>query len=67
MDICRDIFGDHAESVVEVTADGDSHLAQLFFLIHLGDWVSLYLAELNEEDPTPVEVIDLLKGELAKI
>jgi len=67
MDICREIFGDVAESVVEVNADGKSHLAQLFYLIHLGDWVSLYLAELNEEDPTPVEVIDFLKGELAKI
>lgn len=67
MDICRDIFGDYAESVVEVTADGESHLGQLFFLIHLGDWVSLYLAELNEEEPTPVDVIDFLKGELAKV
>ncbi len=67
MDICREIFGDYAESVVEVTADGDGHLGQLFFLIHLGDWVSLYLAELNDEEPTPVDVIDFLKGELAKV
>lgn len=67
MDICRDIFSDYAESVIEISADGDGHLAQLFFLIHLGDWVSLYLAELNEEDPTPVKVIDFLKGELSKV
>ena len=66
MDICIDIFGDHSETVIEVTPHGDSHLAQLFSFMHMGDWVSLYLAELNEEAPTPVDVIDFLKGELAK-
>ena len=66
MDICREIFGEYADSVVEVNAEGESRLAQLFYLLHLGDWVSLFLAELNDEDPTPVKVIDFLKGELAK-
>ncbi len=67
MDICREIFGDYADSVIEVIADGKSHLSQIFFFIHLGDWVSLYLAELNDEKPTPVEAIDFLKEELAKV
>jgi hypothetical protein len=31
----------------------------------LGDFVSLYMAYLNNTDPTPVEVIDYLKKELA--
>lgn len=66
MDICRDIFGDYADGVVEINSEGESLLGQLFYLMHLGDWVSYYLAELNEEDPTPVKVIDFLKGELAK-
>ena len=66
MDICRDIFSEYADAVVEVNASGKSHLGQLFYFLHLGDWVSYYLAELNEEDPMPVKVIDLLKGELAK-
>lgn len=66
MDICRDIIGDYADAVVEVKADGKGHLAQLFHLLHLGDWVSYYLALRNEEEPTPVKVIDYLKGELAK-
>ena len=66
MDICRDIFGDHSDTVVEVSPEGEGLLGQLFYFMHLGDWVSLYLAELNEEEPTPVEVIDFLKGELAK-
>ena len=66
MDISRDLITEYAESVVEIKAEGKSHLAQLFFLLHLGDWVSLYLAELNKEEATPVKVIDYLKGELGK-
>lgn len=66
MEICREIFGDYADGVVEVNTTGQTYLGQLFYLLHLGDWVSLYLAELNNEDPNPVEVIDFLKGELAK-
>ncbi|MEM0998044.1 MAG: bifunctional phosphoglucose/phosphomannose isomerase [Bacteroidota bacterium] len=66
MDICREIFGDYADGVIEVNTAGENHLSQLFYLLHLGDWVSWFLAELNGEDATPVEVIDFLKGELAK-
>lgn len=66
MDISRDLVGEYADSVIEVRAEGKSHLAQLFFLLHLGDWVSYYLALLNHEEPMPVQVIDFLKGELGK-
>jgi glucose/mannose-6-phosphate isomerase len=66
MDISRELIGDVAESVIEVHAEGESHLGQLFYLLHLGDWVSFYLAQLNEEDPNPVKVIDFLKSELGK-
>jgi glucose/mannose-6-phosphate isomerase len=38
----------------------------MFYLIELGDWTSFYLAILNNENPTPVKVIDYLKNELAK-
>jgi glucose/mannose-6-phosphate isomerase len=39
----------------------------MFSLVHLGDWVSFYLAILNGQDPMPVAVIDHLKSELAKV
>ena len=35
-------------------------------LVLLGDLVSLYLAVLRDIDPSPVEVIERLKAELAK-
>jgi glucose/mannose-6-phosphate isomerase len=53
--------------VTEVTSEGKSLLARMFSLIHFGDWVTLYLAILNNEDPEPVAVIDFLKGELGKV
>jgi len=47
-------------------ARGKSKLAQMLSLIHLGDYVSFYLAMLNEADPSPVETIAFLKQRLAK-
>jgi glucose/mannose-6-phosphate isomerase len=50
-----------------LSAKGSTLLAQLFYYIHFADWVSLYLAELNNVDPTPVKVIDYLKNELSSV
>ena len=36
-------------------------------LMYLGDIASVYLALLNETDPTPVDKILVLKAELAKL
>jgi glucose/mannose-6-phosphate isomerase len=47
-------------------ARGESALAQMFSLIHLGDYVSFYLGMRNEVDPTPVKSIDFLKQRLAE-
>ncbi|RKY82613.1 hypothetical protein DRP98_08770 [candidate division KSB1 bacterium] len=41
-------------------------LARLFSLIILGDYISYYLAILNDVDPTPIRNIDLLKQHLAQ-
>ena len=41
-------------------------LNQMMGLIYLGDWVSYYLAMLNEIDPTPVKAIDYLKKRLSQ-
>ena len=49
-----------------VSALGENRLEQVISLIHLGDWLSLLLAEKNNTDPVIIEAIDHLKGELAK-
>ncbi len=49
-----------------VDAQGDTPLQQMLWMLYLGDYVSFYMAAAYETDPTPVEVIDFLKGELAR-
>lgn len=49
---------------LRVDAKGSTVLEQLLWVITLGDFVSLYLALLNNLDPTPVDLIEKLKTEL---
>ena len=48
-----------------VDAQGDTLLKQLLWVITLGDFVSLYVALLNGLNPTPVDLIEKFKKELA--
>lgn len=64
-EVCRSVFEKYAGSVTEVTAKGNSKTEQFIYLINIGDWISLYLAELKGIDPVEVKVIDHLKKELA--
>ncbi len=47
-----------------IEAQGATVLAQMLSTIHLGDYVSFYLAALYGIDPTPIPNIDLLKERL---
>ena len=67
LNICADIFRKVAGKVMEVEAKGKTRLQQALYLIHLLDWLSFDLAEANQTDPFPVEVINFLKNELAGI
>lgn len=66
MNLTRDLIARSAHKVMELHSEGEGLLARMFSLIYLGDWVSFYLALLYQVDPTPVEVIQYLKSELAK-
>lgn len=65
-EINKEIIAKSCKNISEVYAKGESILGQLVYFLHFGDWVSWYLAQENHVDPTPVTVIDFLKGELAK-
>lgn len=67
MEICRGIFERTSNPVIDMVAEGASLLEQYYYLIHLTDWISYFLALENNIDPNPVEAIDFLKGELAKV
>lgn len=51
--------------VVSADGRGISPLAQMMSLVLLGDYVSYYLALLNNTDPSPVDNISFLKDRLA--
>ncbi len=63
-DLTRELIADRAGAVHEVWSEGNSLLARVMSSIYLGDFVSLYLAYLNNVDPTPVQVIDYFKSRL---
>ncbi len=66
IDINKEIIGRQTNQIMEIWSKGKSHLEKIYYLVHLGDWCSLYLSEMNEVDVVEVKVIDFLKGELAK-
>jgi glucose/mannose-6-phosphate isomerase len=64
-ELTKEIVSGRAGTLHELWSEGESLLARVMSLIYLGDFVSLYLAYLNNTDPTPVEVIDYLKSRLS--
>ncbi len=64
--ICHPIFEKYSSGVYDIHAKGLTKTEQFFYLIHMGDWISCYIADLRGIDPVEVNVIDYLKKELAK-
>ena len=67
MEINKKIFKKHTSTIIEIYSEGKSYWEEAFYLIHLTDWVSVFLADLRELDATEVKVIDFLKKSLSKI
>lgn len=67
MEICRDIFEKKSNPIIDIVAEGASLLEQYYYLIHLTDWISYYLAKENGIDPDTEETVDFVKSELAKL
>ncbi len=66
-EICKPLFEKFSSSVTDITAKGSTKLQQYFYLIHIGDWISYYMAELKNIDAVEVDVITNLKNELANL
>lgn len=66
MEFTKEVVGRYGAGITEIYSRGKSRLEQTVYLIHLTDWVSYYLAELNGSDPIEVDVIGQLKDELAR-
>jgi glucose/mannose-6-phosphate isomerase len=64
-DLVRELVAEVVADVIEVRAEGDGDLAQLFDLVLVGDFVSLWLAAQEGIDPGPVPALSGLKAALA--
>ena len=67
MDICKKLMAEKCDTIEEVWAKGSSRLERAYYLIHFGDWLSIDLSELRNEDATAIPAIIFLKNELSKI
>lgn len=65
-EISRDIIAKKAAGILEIEAVGKTQIERSFYLIHLVDWASYYLCDLNKADIMDIKVIDFLKDELSK-
>jgi glucose/mannose-6-phosphate isomerase len=64
--INKEIITRQTPHFAEVFAKGNSAIEKSIYLIHLGDWASVFLASLRGVDAVEVNVIHFLKGELSK-
>ena len=67
IEISKEIFAKYTSSIKEIWSKGESQIERSIYLIHLTDWVSCYLADKKQIDAVEVNVINHLKGSLAKI
>ena len=67
MDINKSVIAKYTQNIIEVWSEGETQIENTLYHIHLGDWVSWYLSEMNKVDAVEIDVINYLKTELAKI
>jgi glucose/mannose-6-phosphate isomerase len=63
-DVLQGIINSESAGIIKIQSQGRSKLARMFSLLYLADYISYYLALLNEVDPMPVKRIDRLKSVL---
>ncbi|MBF9252928.1 bifunctional phosphoglucose/phosphomannose isomerase [Pontibacter sp. 172403-2] len=66
MELSTPVFKQRVGDVMTIEAAGATFLEQAFYLVHLFDWVSVYLAELNGVDSETNNTINNLKDKLSK-
>lgn len=59
-----ELFKKHTSEVHKIQAKGASPIARALYTIHLGDWISLHLSEINGADIMDIDVIESLKAHL---
>jgi len=64
MDLNKEVYANFTPYIYEVWSKGNGFIENGIYLIHFGDFVSLYLSNLRGFNTTEVKVIDELKANL---
>lgn len=67
IEFCKKIISKFCPDIIEMHALGESPLQRSLHLIHLGDWISCYVADLKKVDAMDISVIADLKNELSGV
>jgi glucose/mannose-6-phosphate isomerase len=67
MEICREIFEKKSNTLIDIIGEGASLLEQYYYLIHLTDWITYYLAKENGIENNTNESVAFMKTELEKV
>ena len=67
MELCKKLMGEKCDTIIEMWSKGSNRIERTLYLNHLGDWLSIDLAELRNEDAVAIPAILFLKSELAKV
>ena len=67
LEVNKSVFLKYTPHYLEIHSKGKSKIEQAIYHVHIGDWISCYIADINGIDATEVNVINHLKEELSKI
>jgi glucose/mannose-6-phosphate isomerase len=67
IEFCKKIISKFCPNIIEMHAKGESVIERSLHLIHLGDWISCYVADLKKVDAMDISVIADLKKELSEV
>ena len=67
IEICKTVISKLTSETTEIWSKGNSAIEKEIYFIHLGDWISVLLAEKRGVDSMEVNVINHLKSELGKL
>lgn len=67
IEINKTIIKEYTKTIIELNSKGRNLVERSMYFVHLGDWISCYLADMRQVDSIEVKAIDFLKGELSKV
>jgi len=65
--INKETISNYTSNITEIYSKGKSPIEKAIYFIHLGDWISVILAEMRGYDANEIAVINQLKSALSKI